>query len=474
MKLDQWSQLAVLLLFKLENKSDGKYKVVLKNDFNEALNVQATSIFSISPVSSASTNNDPNDSLGNSKTSDFGEPNVELVIKDRVVVTSNEEPQQDNCLPNNEATNQLKASDFECYLEVNYKQEAVADLWCYPWKDSYPQGANANISKNLNRNANDLGNITRLLAWVIRKKAYGMMATTPEIFTIFGAAILEKIRAKAHTRSDITLVDQTADLLVAKVELACYQSFLWYLPFLKDGKLTWEQALNDHSIKQSPYEFWNQWIQRLKTQGSAIQSKYQSPLNDFETDRLTGSGENLSNAASSTQSNCYDTSNEIMGREGNGDNVKATLFPNIKIDTPEEVKKKFAGSRGLKQRNSWFRQICIVTKNAFKNKLFWIVVAVCVLGLLLTLFIYIVYPWIKLEFFTSVRGDYSELTEYLNSKLSLKNNINLCLYISGGLVLAVLLSLCGIMIYSSRKRASRVWKQIKTLKNEKLSANTFN
>lgn len=444
MKLDQWSQLAVLLLFKLENKSDGKYKVVLKNDFNEALNVQATSIFSISPVSSASTNNDPNDSLGNSKTSDFGEPNVELVIKDRVVVTSNAEPQQDNCLPNNEATNQLKASDFECYLEVNYKQEAVADLWCHPWKDSYPQGANANISKNLNRNANDLGNITRLLAWVIRKKAYGMMATTPEIFTIFGAAILEKIRAKAHTRSDITLVDQTADLLVAKVELACYQSFLWYLPFLKDGKLTWEQALNDHSIKPSPYEFWNQWIQRLKTQCSAIQS------------------------------NSYDTSNEIMDREGNRDNVKATLFPNIKIDTPEEVKKKFAGSRGLKQRNSWFRQICIVTKNAFKNKLFWIVVAVCVLCLLLTLFIYIVYPWIKLEFFTSVRGDYSELTEYLNSKLSLKNNIKLCLYISGGGVLAVLLSLCGIVFYSSRKRASRVWKQIKTLKNEKVSANTFN
>lgn len=468
MKLDQWSQLAVLLLFKLENKSDGKYKVVLKNDFNEALNVQATSIFSISPVSSASTNNDPNDSLGNSKTSDLGEPNVELVIKDRVVVTSNAEPQQDNCLPNNEATNQLKASDFECYLEVNYKQEAVAGLWCHPWKDSYPQGANTN----------DLCNITRLLAWVIRKKAYGMMATTPEIFTIFGAAVLEQIRAKAYTMLDsrqlIALVDQTADLLVAKVELACYQSFLWYLPFLKDGKLTWEQALNDHSIKPSPYEFWNQWNQRLKTQGAAIQSKYQSPLNDFETDRLTGSGENLSNAASSTQSNCYDTSNEIMGREGNGDNVKATLFPNIKIDTPEEVKKKFAGSRGLKQRNSWFRQICIVTKNAFKNKLFWIVVAVCVLGLLLTLFIYIVYPWIKLEFFTSVRGDYSELTEYLNSKLSLKNNINLCLYISGGLVLAVLLSLCGIMIYSSRKRASRVWKQIKTLKNEKLSANTFN
>ncbi len=53
MKLDQWSQLAVLLLFELENKSDGKYKVVLKNDFNEAFNVQATSIFSISPVSSA-------------------------------------------------------------------------------------------------------------------------------------------------------------------------------------------------------------------------------------------------------------------------------------------------------------------------------------------------------------------------------------------------------------------------------------
>lgn len=466
MKLDQWSQLAVLLLFKIESKSDGKYKVVLKNDFN--FNGQATFIFSISLVSCASTNKNPNDSLGNSKISDLGEPNVKLVIKDRVVVTSNEEPQQDNSLPNNDATNQLKASDFECYLEVNYKQEAVAGLWCHPWKDSYPQGANTN----------DLCNITRLLAWVIRKKAYGMMATTPEIFTIFGAAVLEQIRAKAYTRLDsrqlIALVDQTADLLVAKVELACYQSFLWYLPFLKDGKLTWEQALNDHSIKPSPYEFWNQWNQRLKTQGAAIQSKYQSPLNDFETDRLTGSGENLSNAASSTQSNCYDTSNEIMGREGNGDNVKATLFQNIKIDTLEEVKKKFAGSRGLKQRNSWFRQICIVTKNAFKNKLFWIVVAVCVLGLLLTLFIYIVYPWIKLEFFTSVRGDYSELTEYLNNKLSLKNNINLCLYISGGLVLAVLLSLCGIMIYSSRKRASRVWKQIKTLKNEKLSANTFN
>ncbi|MEE0987065.1 MAG: hypothetical protein U0L03_06045 [Succinivibrionaceae bacterium] len=443
MKLDQWSQLAVLLLFELENKSDGKYKVVLKNDFNEAFNVQATSIFSISPVSSASTNNDPNDSLGNSKISDLGEPNVELVIKDRVVVTSNAEPQQDNCLPNNEATNQLKASDFECYLEVNYKQEAVADLWCYPWKDSYPQGANANISKNLNRNANDLGNITRLLAWVIRKKAYGMMATTPEIFTIFGAAVLEEIRAKAHTRSDITLVDQTADLLVAKVELACYQSFLWYLPFLKDGKLTWEQALNVHSIKPSPCEFWNLWIQRLKTQGSAIQS------------------------------NSYDTSNEIMDREGNRDNVK-TLFSNIEIEKPEEVKKKFAGSRGLKQRNSWFRQICIATKSAFKNKLFWIAVAVCVLGLLLTLFIYIGYPWIKLEFFTSVRGDYSELTEYLNSKLSLKNNIKLYLYISGGGVLAVLLSLCGIVFYSSRKRASRVWKQIKTLKNEKVSANTFN
>lgn len=431
MKLDQWSQLAVLLLFKLENKSDGKYKVVLKNDFN--FNVQATSIFSISLVSSASTNKDPNDSLGNSKISDLGEPNVKLVIKDRVVVTSNEEPQQDNSLPNNDATNQLKASDFECYLEVNYKQEAVAGLWCHPWKDSYPQGANTN----------DLCNITRLLAWVIRKKAYGMMATTPEIFTIFGAAILEKIRAKAHTRSDITLVDQTADLLVAKVELACYQSFLWYLPFLKDGKLTWEQALNDHSIKPSPYEFWNQWIQRLKTQGSAIQS------------------------------NSYDTSNEIMDREGNRDNVK-TLFSNIEIEKPEEVKKKFAGSRGLKQRNSWFRQICIATKSAFKNKLFWIAVAVCVLGLLLTLFIYIVYPWIKLEFFTSVRGDYSELTEYLNSKLSLKNNIKLCLYISGGGVLAVLLSLCGIVFYSSRKRASRVWKQIKTLKNEKVSANTFN
>lgn len=431
MKLDQWSQLAVLLLFKLKNKSDGKYKVVLKNDFN--FNVQATSIFSISLVSSASTNKDPNDSLGNSKISDLGEPNVKLVIKDRVVVTSNEEPQQDNSLPNNDATNQLKASDFECYLEVNYKQEAVAGLWCHPWKDSYPQGANTN----------DLCNITRLLAWVIRKKAYGMMATTPEIFTIFGAAILEKIRAKAHTRSDITLADQTADLLVAKVELACYQSFLWYLPFLKDGKLTWEQALNDHSIKPSPYEFWNQWIQRLKTQGSAIQS------------------------------NSYDTSNEIMDREGNRDNVK-TLFSNIEIEKPEEVKKKFAGSRGLKQRNSWFRQICIATKSAFKNKLFWIAVAVCVLGLLLTLFIYIVYPWIKLEFFTSVRGDYSELTEYLNSKLSLKNNIKLCLYISGGGVLAVLLSLCGIVFYSSRKRASRVWKQIKTLKNEKVSANTFN